>query len=106
MPATLTTENKIKIVLVVGENYKTYREAAEMFNNQHPEKNPYYGTVMTLLNKFKTSGNTKNTFSNKCQQRIFTDKMEFEILISPNAHPKKSLQKSKILLTMILFQNF
>lgn len=93
MPATLSTEQKIEIVLIVGENYKTYREAAEIFNNRHPEKNLHYGTVSKILNKFKTSGDVKNKFSNKRQQRIANYNMEFEIMLSAIEHPKKSLRE-------------
>ena len=62
MPATLSTQDKIEIVLIVGDNYyKTYyRDASEIFNNRHPEKNLHYGTVRKLLNKFNTFGDVKN----------------------------------------------
>ena len=61
MPATLSTQDEIEIVLIVGDNYyKTYREASEIFNNRHPEKNLHYVTVRKLLNKFRTFGDVKN----------------------------------------------
>ena len=34
----LTCEGKIEIVLIVGEKYKTHREAAIIFNDSHPIK--------------------------------------------------------------------
>lgn len=92
MPATLSTEDKIEIVLIVGDNYKTYREAAEIFNNRHPEQNLHYGTVRKLLNKFKTFGDVTNKFNNKRQQRVVNDDMEFEVMLSAIEHPKKSLR--------------
>ena len=35
----LTCEEKIEIVLIVGENYKTHKVAAIIFNDRHPNKN-------------------------------------------------------------------
>lgn len=92
MPATLSTEDKIEIVLIVGENYKTYREAAQIFKNRHPQKNLHHDTVRKLLNKFKTFGDVRNNFSNKRQQRVVNDDMEFEIMLSAIEHPKNFLR--------------
>lgn len=38
MLTTLNKEDEIGIVLIGGEKYKSLREAAGMFNSQHPEK--------------------------------------------------------------------
>ena len=92
MPATLSTEDKIEIVLIVGDNYKTYREAAAIFNNRHPEKNLHYGTVSKILKKFKSFGDVSNKFTNKRQRRVVNDDMEFEIMLSTIEHPKKFLR--------------
>lgn len=55
MSATISTEDKVEIVLIMGEKYKTFREAS-IYNNWYPDKKLHYGTVRKLLNKFKTSG--------------------------------------------------
>jgi len=45
MPIKLSKEHKIEIVLIVGENYKTFRESAEIFNIRHPDKIIHFTTV-------------------------------------------------------------
>lgn len=63
MPLKLSKEDKIEIILIVGENYKTFREAAEIFNNRHPDKIIHFTTVGNILTKFKTFGNVENNFN-------------------------------------------
>ena len=65
MPLKLSKNDKIEIILIVGENYKTYREAAEIFNNRHPNKSIHFTTVRNILTKFKTYGSVENKFNNK-----------------------------------------
>lgn len=56
------------MVLIVGWNYETYRNAAEIFKNRNQKKS---GTIRKLLQKFKTCGD------------VINDDMEFDITISP-----------------------
>lgn len=44
MPVKLTMQDKIEIILIVGDNYKTFREAAIIFNERHPKKNIHFTT--------------------------------------------------------------
>lgn len=56
MALSLSLEENIEIVLIVGDNYKTYRKAAAIFNNRHPDKNEHFGTASKIMKKFKSSG--------------------------------------------------
>lgn len=38
MPVVLSLDEKLEIVLIEGESYKTYPEAAEILNNIHQGK--------------------------------------------------------------------
>lgn len=46
-------EDKIEILFLVGEKYKTFRETADIFNSWHPEKNIYHAIGRKVLNKVK-----------------------------------------------------
>lgn len=54
--ALLTYEEQIEIILIMGENYKTHREAAIIFNNRDPNKNSNHWTVTKIVIKFKSNG--------------------------------------------------
>lgn len=45
MTVKLSIEGKIEFILIVGDNYRIYREAAEIFKNRHPDKPVYFTTV-------------------------------------------------------------
>ncbi|KAL1487750.1 hypothetical protein ABEB36_015585 [Hypothenemus hampei] len=93
MPAILTLEEKIEIVLIVGENYKTFREAADIFNYRHPDRNISHVCVRKVLNKFKTFGEVRNRFSNRRRRRVANNNMELEVMLSAVENPKYSLRK-------------
>lgn len=98
MVALLTCEEKIEIVLIVGENYKTHREAAIIFNNRHPNKNINHSTVTKIVNKFKSTGSIKNNFNGKRQKLVADENTQFEVMLSVVANPKLSLRKRKSLM--------
>lgn len=66
----LNLEAKIEILPVVGENYKTYQEATEIFNYRYPWKNRHNSTVMKIIKKFKAYEHVKNKFTNKCEKPV------------------------------------
>lgn len=75
----LSCEEKIKIVLIVGENYKTHREAAIIFNDRHPNKNINHSTVTRIMNKFKTTGSLNNNFNGKRQKLVANENTQLEV---------------------------
>lgn len=98
MPVKLSLEEKIEITLIVGENYKTYREAADIFNNRHPDKIIHFTTVRNILTKFKTSGNVENNFKKKHQSRVADEETVNQVMLSVVENPKHSLRKRSTLL--------
>ena len=52
-------------MLIVGENYKTHREAAIIFNERHPNKNINHSTVTKIVIKIKSTGSIHNNYNKK-----------------------------------------
>ena len=57
----LTDEERIEIVLIVGDGYKTIREACEIFAERHPGRTVHYSTVSRLVQRFKDTGSIKDS---------------------------------------------
>lgn len=93
MAVRLSNEGKIEIVLIVGDNYKTHREAAAIFNNIHQNRNIQHSTVSKIINKFKTSGSVHNNFNKKRQKRVASEDTQLQVMLSVVEHPKMSLRK-------------
>lgn len=98
MPALLSLEEKIEVVLIVGDKYKTFREAADIFNHRHPQRHIHQSVVRKIFNKFKTSGNVFNKYTNKRQKRVANDDTVLEVMLSAIENPKYSLRKRASLL--------
>lgn len=62
MAPTLSTQEKVELVLICGQNYYSCREAAEIFNLRHPGRNVQFSTVAKLLRKFKQTGSVDNKY--------------------------------------------
>lgn len=93
MPVIFSVEEKVEIVLIVGDNYKTYREAAEIFNNRHPGKNIHHTSVMRIMEKFKSCGDVNNKFTNKRRKPVASEEMKLNVMLSAVEKPKLSLRK-------------
>jgi len=52
----LTEAERIELVLIVGDGYKTEREAVQIFNERHPGRTVSQKAVNNLLRKFKETG--------------------------------------------------
>lgn len=52
-PVQLMLVEKAELVLICGEHYKTVREAGDIFNERHPDKQVHYSTISRILNNFK-----------------------------------------------------
>ena len=100
MPVKLSTEDKIEIVLIFGDNYKTCRETAEIFNNRHPDKIINFTTVRYLINKFKNSGSVENKFRKKHRTWVTNEDIETDVMQSVVENPKCSLRKRSNLLNV------
>lgn len=93
MPPTLSLEEKIEIVLIVGDKYKTFREAADIFNFRHPDKNIHNETVRKIFNKFKACGDVHNKFGKKRQSMVENNDIALQVMLSATEHPKYPLRK-------------
>lgn len=93
MPVKLTKEDKIEIVLIVGDHYKTFRESAEIFNARHPEKTISHMTVSNIMSKFKSTGSVANNFHKKRQKRSTGPETQMQVLQAVVENPKISLRK-------------
>lgn len=100
MPVKLSIDDKIEIVLIVGENYKTCREAAEIFNNRHPDKAIHFTTVSDVINKFKSTGSVENKFRKKHRAWVRTEDTEGDVMQSVVENPKYSVRRRSNLLNV------
>lgn len=57
MPLKLTIPEKVEIIRLVGDNVRSFREAAKIFNRRHPDRPPlHHCTVAALNKKFDQTG--------------------------------------------------
>lgn len=73
-----TCNEKILIVLTVGENYKAPREA-QIINNKHPNGNINHSTVTKILNEFKNNWSININFNMKRRKRIANENRQLEV---------------------------
>lgn len=85
----LTTDEKVEIIKIVGENVRSSREAAEEFNLRHPLRQPiHHGTIARICHLFNTTGNV-------LKPRVHLNRRHEEdnvILAAFNANPTTSLR--------------
>lgn len=91
MPIKLSLQDKIEIVLIVGNNYKTYREAAFIFNQHHPDKIVSHTTVGRIFSKFKNSGSVENNFKQKHRRWATNENAEVAVMQSVVEMPTTSI---------------
>ena len=77
----------------MGEKYKTFREAADIFNLRHPDKNIHNKTVRKIFTKFKTYGDVHNKVRKKRQNMVENNDNALQVMLSAIEHPKLSLRK-------------
>ena len=52
----LSKEERVELVLIVGDGYVSSREAAAIFKQRHPDRSVDQKTICRLINKFKETG--------------------------------------------------
>lgn len=65
-----------EVVLIVGDNYKTYRDAAVMFKNRHPDEKLHHATIGSVMKKFRKYGNVDNKLRKKHESWIVTEDIQ------------------------------
>lgn len=91
MPPALTVPDKIEIVLIHGDNYKTSRQTADIFNTRHPEKMIHYSTVSRLIQKFKRTGNVENDYKHPHEKTVTGDEGTLDVLLTVLETPQVSI---------------
>lgn len=98
MVRRLTIEEKNELVLLVGDNARSYREAAAEFNARHPEQffPVRHKLVANIMNNFKNTGNVRKLRQKKydLENRQYPD--EERILQYFRQHPKSSVRQAAV----------
>lgn len=87
----LSNEEKVEIVLIAGNNYKSCRETAREFNEKHPDRpNISYVTVAKVMKSFK---NCNPKFFKKTQIEEDYEDIELQVLLQIEENPKQSIRQ-------------
>lgn len=91
----LSNQEKVEIVLIVGNNYRTFRDAAEEFNANHPEReNITHSTVARIMAKFKACSPKFFKFNDVARNEERNDSEdELDVLLHVREHPRLSLNQ-------------
>src|SRR6185437_13072401 len=90
----LTVEERIEIVLIVGDGYKTTREAAEIFSRRYPDNPVNQSTVVRLLRKFKQTGSVEDAKRSGRPKTATDEEKQINTLALFNRSPIKSQRKA------------
>lgn len=91
MPPALSISDKVEIVLIHGDNYKTARETAEIFSTRYPDKRVHYSTVSRLIKKFKETGSVENMYKHPHEKSITGDEGTLDVLLTVTETPQISV---------------
>lgn len=93
----LTIAEKVEIVRLVGDNFRTAREAATEFNNRHPDRPPIdHVKVWRINNLFNRTGKVCNKQDRRARDHVG----DAEILRFVRENPRCSLRRMSILLNV------
>lgn len=87
---SLSLAEKAELVLICGENYKTVREAANIFNERHPEKRVHYSTVNRILNHFKETGLLDYKYKKERTKTVTSEENQLAVLQAVTENPRRS----------------
>lgn len=92
MAPTLSLQDKIELVLICGDHYRSTREAAEIFNGRHPGRNVCFTAVAKVLKKFKNTGSVENRYIKTPHTRPVTSKEEnvYNVVLNVTETPRVS----------------
>ena len=93
MVVKLTLQEKIEIVLIVGDHCKPIREAALIFNTRHPDKMVCSATIANVMNKFKATGSVENVFKKQHNKWSTIEEKQLNVMQAVVENPKMSLRK-------------
>ena len=89
----LNNQEKVEIVLIVGNNYRSFRDTADEFNANHPERdNITHSTVARIITKFKACSPNFFKFNDAARNEDDSEiEDELDVLLHVQEHPKVSL---------------
>lgn len=88
----LTIEERIEVILLVGN--RSTREAADLFNQNHPEREPIsFSCVAKLLNKFKDTGSVHDKPRCGPPRRVSDEETSVAVLGAFRKSPTKSIRR-------------
>lgn len=93
MPFFLSTQEKIEIVLICGEHYKSAREAAIIFNQRHPDKTVHFSTVSRIMKKFLETGSVENQFKVSHKKTVTNDENSLNVVLTVTETPQITINK-------------
>jgi len=91
---SLSIAERTEIVLIVGDRYKTTREAARIFNERHPGRSVNHSTVNKILIKFKETGSVADAPRSGRPKSATNDENQINTLAVFQRSPIKSPQKA------------
>ena len=92
-PVLLTLTEKAELVLICGDGYKTMREAANIFNERHPDKQICYSSVSRILNNFKQTGSLQYKHNTERTKPVCTEENQLDVLQAVVENPRRSTQE-------------
>ncbi|KAJ4445003.1 hypothetical protein ANN_06802 [Periplaneta americana] len=87
----LSERERIQIVMIIsyGERQRSHREAANLFNGKHPDRNPIPHTAATrIVRKFTETGSIKDLPRSGCPKSVTDDNTSLDILLRMQENPK------------------
>lgn len=93
MPPTLSLQEKIEIILISGDNYKSNRETAAIFNERHPNKTVHNSTVSRLVNKFKETGSVENQYKVSHEKPVTGDEGSLDVCLAITETPQVAVSQ-------------
>lgn len=94
MARHLTIQDKVEIVRLVGDNARSFRQAANEFNMRHPDQPPIrHKLVATINNIFNNTGNVQKVRPKRYNLQNRQDVNEQRILEEFRENPKSSVRQ-------------
>lgn len=89
----LTIAEKVEIVRLVGENVRSFREAAREFNRRHPQRTISFKTVANINNNFNNNGNVSKSRPQHLNNPRINLQFDEIVLQLVRDNPKLSIRK-------------
>lgn len=89
----LSLVEKAELVLICGDNYKTVREATDIFNERHPGNRVHYSTVSRILKHFKETGLLNYNYKTEHTKPVTSEENQLLVLQTVIENPRRSIKE-------------